>query len=182
MKAYFSVFSFFFTLASAENMIKCGTPSAGPVLNGLDLVETLKSLAYGNAPVFANSTEHSYVDEDGFVFQFASEENKETYLANVDLYQIGAGGYCGFAVSGFDPACGSDGDSCNGPACLTSDETAEILVNDGKMYFFLGNGALNQFMKTDGSRENAADNLEEARKSSGYANCYNTDLFRCKGE
>ena len=169
-------------LASAgTNSITCGSPDSGPVLNGLDLVDTLKNVAFGNAPVFANSTDAvTYTDDDGFEFKFNSKENMQAYLDTPTLYQIGAGGYCGYAISGNDPACGSDGDACNGPACLTDDDAVEILENDGKMYFFLGNGALNKFMKADGAPEDAAANLEEARLKSGYANCYNTDTYRCK--
>ena len=42
-------------------------------------------------------------DGEGFTFYFENEDNLEAFQAHKDSYPVGAGGYCGLAVSGQDP-------------------------------------------------------------------------------
>ena len=159
----------------------CSDPRIGPVLNGIDVVETFTSAAAGNVTVPPlGSEKFSYFDDEGFEWRFLSQQNMNSYKQDPSKFQIGAGGYCSLAISGSDPAC--DYDVCTGPACLDSADTHALYTVDGtaKLYFFLGSGARKIF--EEDLEENLA-NVEavitevEDRNS---ISCRNDEVFRCQ--
>ncbi len=159
----------------------CGSPSDGPVLNGVDIVATYNMAKSGTAnsqPPVMGSSQFVYKDAEGFEFYFESDANRAAYKENSESFPVGAGGYCGLAVSGNDPACGSK--VCQGPACLTSSSTYEMA--EGKLFFFLGSGAMRLFNGSNATESaiNCDANIAQAEKSIG-GTCWNTDKFMCHG-
>ena len=123
------------------------------------------------------SANYVYKTSEGFEFWFSSQENQKAYETNPEDFQIGAGGYCGLAVSGGDPAC--DYDVCQGPACTTKSTTYEIA--NGKLYFFLGDGAMKIFNEDkNASAIDCEENVLAVENSTGIT-CLNTDKFMCHG-
>jgi hypothetical protein len=103
--------------ARALGDLTCGDASLGPVLNGVDIVATFEAAKAGASIVPpAGSEEYSYTTDEGFVFWFESAANAATYADAPEAYPLGAGGYCGLAVSGNDPACNNE--LCKGGACV----------------------------------------------------------------
>ncbi len=118
-----------------------------------------------------------YKSDEGFEFWFSSQDNLKDYESNPDDFPIGAGGYCGLAVSGGDPAC--DYEVCQGPACVEKSTTYEIA--NGKLYFFLGDGAMKIFNQDkNASATNCEANVLAVQNATGIT-CYNTDKFMCHG-
>ena len=167
---------------AANNTMVCSEPSSGPVMDGIDLVDTKRAILFGKAPVYAAGTDFSYTDEDGFEFRFNSADNRDEFQNNPSFYELAAGGFCPYAASGQDPACdGVAGEACNGPACLTDEDSVEVIESDGKMYFFLGKGALSKFMTAGADIvEDTQKNTDEALSKSSFKTCLNTELFKCK--
>jgi len=180
MKFFAGCFAFAsaFACAQGQQLTSCGAPSDGPVLNGIDIVATYnlaKSAQAGSTPPVAGTSEYSYTDSEGFEFHFANANNQALFKANPKNYPVGAGGYCGLAVSGNDPMCSG---VCQGPACLTSDSTYEMA--NGKLFFFLGDGAMRIF-NSNNATASALDcdaNIAKVESSTG-STCWNTNKFMC---
>merc|ERR1712059_21493 len=84
----------------------CGSPAAGPVLNGVDLVATftnaLDASGMGGGgfnlsiptqppkPPVIGSSAHSFTDAEGFTFYFVSEENKQMFMDTPEKFPVGA--------------------------------------------------------------------------------------------
>jgi len=163
-----------------SQLTSCGAATAGPVLNGVDIVATFTQAKAGTPtePPVMGSAEYNFTDSEGFTFHFSSAANAASYSASPSSYPVGAGGYCGLAVSGGDPACGYQ--VCEGGACLSSASTYK-LASDGKLYFFLGPGAENIFSSDEA--KNAAGctaNIAAVQNKTGTT-CWNTDKFNCHG-
>merc|ERR1711924_355055 len=95
------------TLGVNCQLTSCGAASAGPVLNGIDIVDAFQAAKAGHSAVpQKGSPANNYTDSAGFTFYFISAANAASYKASPSSYPVGAGGYCGLAVSGGDPACG----------------------------------------------------------------------------
>merc|ERR1711871_289860 len=61
-------------------LTSCGSPEAGPVLNGIDIVATFaqaKAAQGGtpNAPPVMGASEFNHTDSEGFVYHFSSADN-----------------------------------------------------------------------------------------------------------
>lgn len=179
----------------------CGTPEAGPVLGGVDVVDAWakalgaqngpapppgapraapgRALAGAEAPPLKGSAEHVFTTKDGFAFHFATPENRDAYASDPTKYPLGAGGYCGLGASGRDPRCPGGGE-CRGLACGTSPVTFQISGVDGKLYFFLGAGARSIFNEDEAaSVEGASAKVQAVEEAAGHA-CFNTDLLGCR--
>ena len=169
-------------LSSADGQLtSCGSPSSGPVLNGVDGVATYnlaKSSQAGSQPPIMGTSDNAFKDAEGFEFYFSSAENAALYKKNPENYPVGAGGYCGLAVSGNDPMCSAS--VCEGPACLTSDSTYEMA--NGKLFFFLGSGAMRIFNSNNATASaiSCDANIAQAESTIG-GTCWNTDKFNCHG-
>ena len=154
----------------------------------LSLSQSINFYIYDNQPSTAaqsqdyhvpvkGSEEFVYKSDEGFEFWFSSQDNLKDYESNPDDFPIGAGGYCGLAVSGGDPAC--DYEVCQGPACVEKSTTYEIA--NGKLYFFLGDGAMKIFNQDkNASATNCEANVLAVQNATGIT-CYNTDKFMCHG-
>jgi len=169
------------TSGGGGGLTSCGDPSLGPVLNGVDIVATFKlaqAKSGTTAPVMGSSV-YPYTNTDtGYSFYFATQANLDEYKASPESFPIGAGGYCGLAVSGGDPACGDS--VCQGGACTTSSATFEV-ATDGKLYFFLGAGAMSIFNRDQStSTAGCTANIAAVEKLTGKT-CLNTDKFNCHG-
>ena len=179
----------------------CGTPEAGPVLGGVDVVDAWakalgaqnvpapppgapraapgRALAGAEAPPLKGSAEHVYTTKDGFAFHFATPENRDAYALDPAKYPLGAGGYCGLGASGRDPRCPGGGE-CRGPACGTSPVTFQISGVDGKLYFFLGAGARSIFNEDEAASVAGASAKVKAVEAAAEHQCFNTDLLGCR--
>lgn len=166
---------------SLADFTECGDPTAGAVMSGVDIVATYLNAnaslsgASPQAPVMGSAL-YNYTSDEGFTFWFSSAGNVALYASSPETFPLGAGGYCGLAVSGNDPACNYE--VCKGPACITEAATNQV-APDGKLYFFLGAGAVKQFNEdAEGNAANCASEVERVEDSTGIS-CFNTDLFRC---
>lgn len=177
-------------IGNAHQLDECGDPSWGPVLNGVDLVATFNSASQRPGETTQNVEptmgvkDYSFTDSDGFVFYFATQQNREAYLTSPGSYPLGAGGFCGFACSTHDLTC-DPGMVCRGPACLITPKTYTI-ASDGKLYFFFGKGGMAEFLKYDGldvplaNRSSANCNLAvELAEINQGSKCYNTEFMMC---
>eukprot|EP00211_Chloroparvula_japonica_P009046 CAMPEP_0119125394 /NCGR_PEP_ID=MMETSP1310-20130426/4681_1 /TAXON_ID=464262 /ORGANISM="Genus nov. species nov., Strain RCC2339" /LENGTH=182 /DNA_ID=CAMNT_0007115455 /DNA_START=145 /DNA_END=693 /DNA_ORIENTATION=+ len=162
-----------------EHVISCGSPDAGPVMHGLDLVATRGAAMNGSLPVFGRQ-DINYTDAEGFVYLFTSSSHRDEFLANPDDYRVGAAGYCGFAVTGNDKGCNPPYEPCNGGVCLDSPDTFMIQPTNNMLYFFLSPHARRLFVgKDDGalSARQAEANVAIAGVVHQVRNCINTDVF-----
>jgi YHS domain-containing protein len=122
----------------------CTDPDAGPVMQGVDLVEYFNRAAQGDTyleysgDVCDGSIETNFA---GYTFYFKSEANKALFDANPITYVPQFGGFCTLGITAeFCPAFQWD-KSCLGPKALTN--AWQIL--DGKLYFFMQSIPLTMF-------------------------------------
>ena len=155
----------------------CGAADVGPVVGGVDILETFR-LAQANMtsePPPMGLPRYNWTDEEGYTFYFLSQANADEFGANQNKYPLGSGGYCGLASSGIDPSCAFEG--CKGPACIT--EALYEISTDGKLYFFFG--ADGQVAYDDGEPSSSAGSaalLAKVEADKG-GKCYNTDYSAC---
>lgn len=166
------------TRGQDSTIASCSDPkTTGPVLNGIDIVETFTSAAAGNATVPpVGSEKFSYTDDEGFEWHFISQANMNSYLLDPSKYPIGAGGYCSLAISGNDPACNYE--VCTGPACLDSADTHAVY--NGKLYFFLGSGARHIFEEDLDTNLANVDTVIAGVEDLNGISCRNDEIFRCQ--
>lgn len=94
---------------------ECGVPTAGPVLDGIDLVEA-HGLAGKNASLPRGVEAHA-VTAFGYRFLFVTDANAAAFRLDPTAYVPRYGGYCGVAMTGNDDCC-APLQACLGPTCV----------------------------------------------------------------
>ncbi len=100
-KNILQVLSLSFIIAQASH--KCGDPTIGAVLGGIDfveLVESFKESGEFHAPKRGSNSYVSYVGS--YQFWFISNANKQKFAENSDIYIPQYGGYCAWGLTGYD--------------------------------------------------------------------------------
>lgn len=127
------------TATSNANTVALSTVGVG----GYDLV----SYHTGEKPLRGNG--NHVVVHDGATYLFASESNKETFVADPDKYLPGFGGYCAFGVS-------------VGKKFIGDPDVWEIA--DGKLYLSLDNKIKSMWIQdVPGNLEKANENWSTIR-------------------
>jgi YHS domain-containing protein len=83
----------------------CGSPNAGPVLGGVDFVQMKYYFTNGlkppKLPVDGNMNYTATVGN--YQFWFQSQENQAKFTSKPEEYYPQFGGYCAWALTGYDP-------------------------------------------------------------------------------
>ena len=79
---------------------ECGTPSEGPVLKGVDVVEMRKTFLNDNSTKPVKGISDFSATYQGYNWWFVSEENKNSFMNDTSIYVPMYGGYDAYPMTG----------------------------------------------------------------------------------